>query len=105
MTTPNIIKREYISKTLSEKDEGTYWKVISTIYDRVLYEGREDWVEEKVEVMSYDTDLKSAVETSMTGALSYMIETVYKAGFDGLVEYREFERASKAAKEKPVILN
>lgn len=87
-----IVGRIYMSTTSTMLDEDGYWKAINSITDKVLYEGETEWVEEKIESMALDRDSTAAIQNSMNGSLSYLMQNVYQKGFNGLVEYRAFER-------------
>jgi len=90
-----IIGRESISGTFCELQEDGYWKVISEINDNVLYEyadGKTEWVKEKVDAKALDTDCQKAIQTAMNSTLGYLLDNVYKKGFSGLIELREYER-------------
>jgi len=90
-----IVGREYISSTKCHfEDDGT-WKAINEIVDRVLYEGDTEWVEESVNAMSFDAACNTAIQTAMGSTLNYLLQNVYQNGFNGLVEYREYERSMK----------
>jgi hypothetical protein len=86
-----IISREYISTTRCNLMDDGYWKATNEIADRVLYEGAEEWIDERVDAMAMDTNPKAAIKTSMESVLNYLVQNVYQNGFDGLIEYREFQ--------------
>jgi hypothetical protein len=91
------VAREFTTTTLCEIDSEGYWKSTSTMIDRARYEGDSEWVEEKLDAMSIDSDIQSAIQTSMASCLTYMNENVFKNGFTGLLEYREFQRSLENA--------
>jgi hypothetical protein len=93
-----IISREYISTTRCNLMDDGYWKATNEIADRVLYEGAEEWIDERVDAMAMDTNPKAAIKTSMESVLNYLVQNVYQNGFDGLIEYREFQ--NKLAEKK-----
>ncbi len=97
-----IVGRHYYSSTNCMLAEDGYWKAVNEIHDRVLYEGETEWVEEKIEAMSFDSDIQTAIQTAMGSTLNYLVQNVYQQGFDGLVEYREFERAKNDKQPKPI---
>ena len=87
-----IVGREYLSSTLCELGEDGYWKVKSETHDRVLYEGDTEWVDEMVDAIGIDRDCQSAIQTAMGSTLNYLTQNVYQNGFNGLVEYRAYQR-------------
>lgn len=93
-----IVGREYTSVTKCTLDGDEYWKAINEIHDKVLYEGEIEWVDEKIEAMSIDKDSQAAIQTAMSSTLNYLVQNVYQNGFNGLVEYREFQRALEDGK-------
>lgn len=97
-----VIAREYVSITRTDLMEDGYWKAVNEIHDRVLYEGDAEWIDEVVNAMSIDENPQAAVKTAMNSSLRYLLQNVYQNGFNGLVEYREFQRQleSKKAEDK-----
>jgi len=87
-----IVGRIALSSTKCDLMEDGNWKAISEIWDKVLYEGETEWIEEKVDAMSIDNNAENAIQTSMGSTLNYLMQNVYNNGFRGLVEYREYER-------------
>lgn len=98
MEDKKIVGKETTSTTSCNLQPDGYWKVVSQIHDRVLYEGETEWIDEMVEAMSMDKDCETAIKTSMNSTLSYLLQNVYQNGFAGLVEYREYERKLNASK-------
>lgn len=90
-----ILAREYLSKTVctlcNEPDGTTSWKATSEIHDKVLYDGM-DWIDEVVEAVVFSPDSQEAIQQAMTITLQYLVDNVYKNGFNGLVEYREYQK-------------
>lgn len=86
-----VIAREYISTTKCDLMEDGYWKATNEVADRVLYEGESEWLDERVDAMSMDTDPKRAIKIAMESVLNYLTQNIYQNGFDGLIEYREFQ--------------
>ncbi len=95
-----VIAREYISTTRCDLMEDGYWKAVNEIADRVLFDGEEEWLDERVDAMSIDTDPKQAIKTSMQSVLNYLMQNVYQNGFEGLIEYREFQNKLAEKKEE-----
>lgn len=102
MDEKKVIGRKSASNTTCDLQEDGYWKVVSEIIDGVLYEGNEDWTTEKLEAMAIDKDCSAAIRTSMNSTLGFIIDNVYKNGFTGLVEYREYERQLNASKTESI---
>lgn len=94
-----IVGRHYYSSTICSLESDDYWKAVNEIHDRVLYEGETEWVEEKLEAMSIDKDIQTAIQTAMGSTLNFLVQTVYASGFNGLVEYRQFERGLEDARQ------
>ncbi len=94
-----IIGRDYLSATKCTLESDGTWKAYSSITDRVLYEGETEWTEETVDAMSYDRDTQQAIQVAMSSTLQYLVQNVYQNGFNGLVEYRAYERKLKALKD------
>jgi hypothetical protein len=88
-----IVGREFFSSTKCLLDDEDFWKATNLITDRVLYEGETEWVEETVDAMSIDKNCQSAIQTAMSSTLTYLAQNVYQNGFNGLVEFREYERS------------
>ena len=86
-----VIAREYISTTRCDLMEDGYWKATNEVADRVLFDGEDGWIDERVDAMAMDTNPKEAIKTSMESVLNYLMQNVYQNGFDGLIEYREFQ--------------
>jgi hypothetical protein len=97
-----IVGREYLSTTRCDLEEGGNWKAVNTIHDRVLYEGQTEWIDELVEAMSYDANCQQAIQTAMSSTLNYLIQNVYQNGFNGLVEYRAYQKQLEQRKELKV---
>lgn len=94
-----IVGRESLSTTHCELEEDGTWKVLSEIGDAVLYDGESEWVSEKVDALVYNKDCQKAIEIAMNSTLGFLLDNVYKGGFKGLVEFREYERRLKEGKE------
>jgi hypothetical protein len=95
-----VISREYISTTRCDLMDDGYWKATNEVADRVLFEGEEEWLDERVDAMAMDSNPKSAIKTSMESVLNYLLQNVYNNGFDGLIEYREFQNKLAEKKEE-----
>lgn len=95
-----VIAKEYVSTTRCDLMEDGYWKAVNDVHDRVLYEGEIEWVDEKVDAMSMDTDPAKAIQTAMSSSLNYIIQNVYQNGFSSLIDYREYQRALEQKKNE-----
>ncbi len=93
-----VIAREYISTTKCDLMEDGYWKSVNEVADRVLYEGSDEWIDERVDAMAMDTDPKKAIKTAMESVLNYLLQNVYNNGFDGLIEFREYRKSLEEKK-------
>lgn len=91
-----VIGRENTSSTVCELQEDGFWKVTQIVIERVLYEGKDEWVEERVETMSIDRNIEAAMQTALASSLNFLFQNVYDNGYKSLVEYREDERKLKA---------
>jgi len=87
-----IIGRIALSSTKCDLMEDNNWKAVSEIWDKILYEGETEWVEEKVDAMSIDSNAENAIQTAMGSTLNYLMQNVYQNGFKGLVEYKEYQK-------------
>lgn len=101
MDTTGVKKVVFSTVTSSERlDDGT-WKAITVTTER--HEMDDGTVkEEKVDAMCIDDDIARAVSTSSRSALSFILENVYKNGFEGLIDYHEFQRSKEENKEQKV---
>jgi len=97
-----IVGRIALSSTKCELQEDGNWKAISEICDKVLYEGDTEWKEETVNAMSIDTDSQSAIQTAMGSTLNYLVQNVYNNGFNGLIEYREYQKQLEEGRKEKV---
>lgn len=97
-----IVGRIALSNTKCDLQEDGTWKAVSEIWDKVKYEGNENWIEEKVDAMSYNDTPEEAIQTAMGSTLNYLMQTVYNNGFKGLVEYRDYQRLLEDKKKEKV---
>lgn len=93
-----IVSREYISSTKCDLMEDGAWKAVNEVYDRVLYDGETEWVEEMVDAMAMDDRPDEAIKVAMNSVLAYIVQNVYQNGFTSLVEYRNYKRALEEKK-------
>lgn len=93
LTDRKVIAKEFTTTAICElQDDGT-WKAISTIKERELSEGSDQWYEEKVDAMAYGNDIVSAMQVASSSTLNFLLQTVYPSGFDSIIDYALYKKA------------
>lgn len=87
-----VISREHVSTTRCDLMEDGYWKAMTEVHDKILYEGETEWAVEMLNAMAMDTDPQEAIKVAMNSVLQYIIQNVYQNGFSSLVDYRRYQR-------------
>lgn len=85
-TDVDYVAVEYINTTVAEKTADNTWEVVSTVKERQKLPNGE-WVEEQSSAMCIDYDLRNAIEVATKSVLSFIIQEVYKNGYNGLIDY------------------
>lgn len=93
MEIKNAVGRSFVSETLSHRDEHGYWMVTVRITEKATLDGA-NWVEETIEASSADKNHDSAHKLAMFSCLQELNRLTVSAGFDSLIEGREWDRAN-----------
>jgi hypothetical protein len=88
----------YSFVTEGVQDEDGTWKVVCTTTERMQRVDTGEWIEEKADAMVMHKELQPAIDIATKSVMKFMLENVYQAGFESLIDYYEYQRQKKELK-------